>query len=277
MPQDLPRLSMRNFMYPYMLQFPDERKSHFDSPDIRHPNELGHEYMADMILRYLLRAMCGASDEEDKGLVPHPMHEYEPEVDVWDGKAGYNPQSVKEADKPWLPYPGLAGSELKYSWDPFTLPSLRLDQNWIMDPRPHPEGTSFCQTVDLISPDGLPAMRPSANQGWEHFENRGKHYWKATQPGSIITFDNIEVNAGIVAIFHLRCDQNYGNAKCWVDNMKDRAVEIVSIWDFVCISALHVIAEGVSPGEHSVTCEVVEQTADKNDKHDFAIAAIISH
>lgn len=68
--QDIPRMSMRIFMYPYMLQFPDERKSHFDSPDIRHPNGRGHKYMADILLRYLLRESCRAAHEEDEDTVP---------------------------------------------------------------------------------------------------------------------------------------------------------------------------------------------------------------
>lgn len=277
--QDIPRMSMRIFMYPYMLQFPDERKSHFDSPDIRHPNGRGHKYMADILLRYILREACRAAHEQDEDIVPHSLAEYVPAVEGLDPTepVSYDPARVNDDDKQWLPYPGVGGSLLKYKWDPFTLPSLRIGQHWLRDKHARPEGAAFCTTADVLAADGLPTMRPVANNGWEHYVDRGKHYWKATQPGSTITFDNIEVHAGILSVFHMRCDQNYGNAKCWVDNNKNQAVTIVSTWKSVCISALHVVSEKLNPGKHSLTCEVLEETDDKNGQHDFAISAIVSH
>ncbi|KAL1405035.1 hypothetical protein Q8F55_008658 [Vanrija albida] len=279
---DIPRLSMRIFMYPYMLQYPDERVFRFDKPDIRHPNEYGHMYMADILQRYLMREGCRAAEEAAEGIVPHAIEEYKPEaaqIKDANGKElpGFNPERVKEADKHWLPYPEVSGSSLSHSWDPFTLPSLRIKQNWVYGAHPRPEGSAFCQTTDVLADDGLPVMRPSKSDGWEHVVTKDKHYWRSDRVGAQITFDNIDVSAGIVSLFHLRCDQNYGNAKCWIDDKKDEAVEIVSTWKFICISTLAVVTEKASPGKHSLTCEISENTADKNGKHDFAIAAIISH
>lgn len=273
---------MRTFMYPYMLQFVDERILRYDKPDIRHPNEYGHMYMADILYRYFMREACRAAEEVELGLVPHSIEQYkpeEPQLKDEEGKdlPGYDPDRVLEYDKHWLPYPEVSGTSLSHSWDPFTLPSLRINQNWVYNNKVRPEGSAFCQTTDVIADDGLPVMRPSKNDGWEHIFTKDKHYWKADRVGAQITFDNIDVHAGIVSLFYLRCDQNYGNAKCWIDDNKHEAVEIVSTWKFICISTLAVVTDRAPPGKHSVTCEISENTADKNGKHDFAIAAIISH
>lgn len=270
-------------MYPYMLQFPEERVDRFSpAPDIRHPNEIGHDYMTDILYRYIAREACRAAQELAENVVPHSMLEYQPELSaqVPEEPASYDPARVNDADKPWLPYPGLGGSALRHNWDPFTLPSLRLNQFWLDGGRvPLPEGQAFCQTTDVIAEDGIPVMRPAATVGeWVHWEIHDKHYWKATEPGAIIRFDNVEVHAGIVSLYYLRCDQNYGDAKCWIDDNKDGAVEVVSTWDFVCIPAMHTIAENVPAGKHSVSCEILEKTSDvKKGSHDFAIAAIASH
>jgi hypothetical protein len=44
--QDIPRVSSRPFLYPYLLQNPGEKGTHF-APD-GHPNQNGHQYLADI-------------------------------------------------------------------------------------------------------------------------------------------------------------------------------------------------------------------------------------
>lgn len=145
---DVPRVSMRSFLYPYLLQYPKESKR-FWNEKMDHPVQGGHEYLADIcsslvneltsVLYYILTQSC-----------------------------------VEENLTRTKPYPGFQGSNLHSSLDPFTLPRLHIKQH--LDNLPFSNPRPFCLSTN-VRMDGQAQLQPSHRAGWDATVWNDKHYW----------------------------------------------------------------------------------------------------
>lgn len=258
-------MSSRSFLYPYMIQHQDELEDHYGGHDLGHQNQGGHTYMADVLFHYLVQQACRAGTERE--VVPR----FSLTADSLAGES----EPLQAATEEWTPYPGLSGNALRGALDPFVLPGPRINQR--LRDKPRPESFAFCRTVSKHDANGVPNLSPSKNQGFEEIKRSDKYYWKADKPGSQITFSDIDVHGGTLGLYYQRCGENVGKMKCWVDNQTNKAVVLNSIWSYVCVGSVGIVATNLDKGLHSVTCEVLEETDDKNGRHDIQIIAVIAH
>lgn len=91
-----------------------------------------------------------------------------------------------------------------------------------------------------------------------------KHYWGADEVGARVTFENIEVHGGFVGIYYLRSGgMGLGNVRCWVDGDEERGKLLIGQWGYVSVGSVGVVATGLTPGKHNLTCEVDKTTDSK--------------
>lgn len=101
---------------------------------------------------------------------------------------------------------------------------------------------------------------------------------RADKPGSTITFSDIEVHGGTLSLYYLRAGrQGLGNFKCWADNNKNAATTLVGPWSYVAVGGVGVVATNLPAGKHSMTCEVLDESVEKeNPGHTVKIIAVLA-
>ncbi|BEI98430.1 hypothetical protein CcaverHIS631_0307290 [Cutaneotrichosporon cavernicola] len=243
---DIPRVSSRTFLYRYMLQHRDEIEDHYvPSDNYSHQNQKGHQYMANIMFRYILQQACRVQ-----------------------GAGGVLEQLVREAVTE--PVTGFRGSQLPSAYDPWSLPPLRVRQR-IEDQELLPDAKPFCSSVRVRIQDGSahgqPQLQPSANNGYEQFEWNDKWFWKSENAGSQITFPNITVVDGTISLYFLRSwGHDMGDLLCWVDNDEGNAALLTGWWGFVSVGARQLVSQDIKPGTHSLTCRSQEAKAHNDEK-----------
>ncbi|CAK9780205.1 hypothetical protein CC85DRAFT_290798 [Cutaneotrichosporon oleaginosum] len=231
---DIPRVSSRTFLYRYMLQHRDELGDHYTPTDnYSHQNQKGHQYLADIMFRYILHQACrvqGAGDFAED-LVRAPVSE---------------------------PLSGFRGSQLPSAYDPWSLPLLRIRQK-IDAQETLPDAKPFCSSVRVRVADGTkhgtPQLLPSFNDGFEQFEWNDKWFWKSDKAGSKITFPGITVVDGTISLYFLRSwGHDMGDLLCWVNDDEKDAALLTGLWGFVSVGARQLVKQDLKPGTYSLTC-----------------------
>lgn len=77
-------------------------------------------------------------------------------------------------------------------------------------------------------------LTPTSTEGWTHWVHpdfTDKPYLVAREPGSWAKFE-LETGLGVVKVYALKSKTfGLGNIECWVDNERDRSVEVEGWWD----------------------------------------------
>lgn len=104
-----------------------------------------------------------------------------------------------------------------------------------------------------------------------------KHYLVADVPGSRASF-NLSTSLGKIELQYLRSYQYHqGSAKCWIDDEVDKAIKLDGYWkEPFNIGRAATIGEGLEPGEHTLTCELLKETADPEGGLEFRLISIMS-
>ncbi|WOO76569.1 thiamine pyrophosphokinase 1 [Vanrija pseudolonga] len=244
---DVPRITMRTFLYQYILQNEGSQFDFYGTADREHPNQAGQEYMADIFLHYLLREACRAETLTS-------VHD----TALLDGKK----------------YPGLSGTALKGHFDPFALPRIRVhDSIYAVQA---PEVHSYCRSANVRDAADRPALYPSAKTGdWDQVGWSDKHFWSSSTPGERITFSDIPVSEGTLSIFYLR-GPHEGSMLCWYDDNRTHAQQVIGYWDYVNVGSIGVVATGLPAKNYSLTCEIDKETKAEGNETVAHIIAVMT-
>ncbi|KAL7419490.1 hypothetical protein Q5752_006328 [Cryptotrichosporon argae] len=144
--------------------------------------------------------------------------------------------------------------------------TMKYDQTTVL-----PDFRPTCMTA------GSPRspLVPSAQTGWREWAWGDKPFWIADVPGSLISFD-FPTTVGSVKLYYQRSAQfGLGSVSCWVDNYKDHAVRIDGTWERPFnIGQEAVIMDRLSPGNHTLWCQLLDETLDPNGGKEFRIIGV---
>ncbi|EJD40577.1 hypothetical protein AURDEDRAFT_186962 [Auricularia subglabra TFB-10046 SS5] len=229
---DVPHISLRNVALPPLLHDAAQDRHWFainkeDMVDHRHIGKNGHRALADLLVAYMQRQLCTLDRHSAS-----PADEHLPR---W-----------KEMED---------------------VPRLRMMEPWDAEKTHEPLQPYCASTRTLKHP-----LVPIANEGWANWTYRGnrvKPYVRSTLPGSRVSFRVVVHSMGRVRLTYLKsADFDLGSVKCWVDDDESRGVKITGKWDYKGLNIAHVyvIARNVPPGEHTLSCELLD--------HEFRVIAV---
>ncbi|KIR24948.1 hypothetical protein I309_06232 [Cryptococcus deuterogattii LA55] len=164
--------------------------------------------------------------------------------------------------------------------------SLSIDQLYPVEPIPRMQ-INMKYDEDLVLPTIKPQcfsansdkhpLTPVENNGWRKWNWKEKHYLVADVPGSRVSF-KLSTSLGKLELQYLRSYQYHqGSAKCWIDGEVDKAKKLDGYWKKPFnIGQAATIGEGLEPGEHTLTCELLKETADPEGGLEFRLISIMS-
>ncbi|KAL7421285.1 hypothetical protein Q5752_004170 [Cryptotrichosporon argae] len=253
---DVPRLSERAWLYKYFMQHQDELVDHFNQQDFGHQNEKGHRYIADLLIWYLSRQIC----EHERRSMSASRLDF---------------AAFQTTDLSAVPELG-AGAAVPSTYAPGFVPPVTIRQ--LLRDRARPAGVAFCASANAQGADGDWDLQPARSEGFERMSQHGKNWWIANDPGAEITFDKVRVSAGRVGVYYFRSSIPLGTMHCWVDDDYAGGRTLTSMWRYVSVGSYAHIKDGVAPGEHRVSCRVLEQTADPaGESHHVRIIAVLAN
>lgn len=120
-------------------------------------------------------------------------------------------------------------------------------------------------------------LTPVENNGWREWNWKEKHYLVADVPGSRVSF-KLSTSLGKIELQYLRSYQYHqGSAKCWIDDEVGKAIKSDGYWkEPFNIGRAATIGEGLEPGEHTLTCELLNEAADPEGGLEFRLISIMS-
>ncbi|WWC72366.1 uncharacterized protein I206_106328 [Kwoniella pini CBS 10737] len=119
-------------------------------------------------------------------------------------------------------------------------------------------------------------LKPSSQEGWRHWNWKEKHYLIADKPGSKISFP-VSTTLGQVQLHYLRSYQyNLGSTRCWIDDEKDKGIKLDGYWkEPYNIGRAATIRDDLTPGSHTLHCELLNETADPKGGKEFRIISVM--
>ncbi|GAA6001355.1 hypothetical protein JCM10207_006622 [Rhodosporidiobolus poonsookiae] len=234
-------------------------------PDRHHPNERGHELLADILLSYLEQQACLAQAEildhtADRTFSSHDASVVAPQVD------------------PELDIPRRADEEVR------PLPPRSL-----FTPFPYDKKGGAVQDAPWELPlprciqigNAKETVQPVRNEGWTQFAwARDKQYLVADKPGSSVTF-RVEVGKGGTVLADWLQSRFYdlGDVSVHLDNDESSAISLAGYWDLGwSIGVPTEIFHGVAAGPHEVTFELLppSRSSHPSKKTNFRLIGLIT-
>lgn len=245
---DTPVLSSRNAMLPYMFAHPETVADWFAT--MNHRLDKNRETLDNVDIRHFGRPLHKISGEMMVAYIDSQLCEMD---------------ALEEAT-------GTTDVDTLYPLDP--LPPQRL-----MDKYAHgavaPKLTPFCAST---SSERHP-LSPTENAGWyEWSSSPEKKYLVSKTPGSTVKF-KFSTTQGKVILYYLSSkDFGLGNVKCWVDGHEDDHLSLVlkGYWTNPFNTGATKSIAGIEPGEHTLTCRLLEETDDPNGGQEFRFMSIMS-
>ncbi|WVF71803.1 hypothetical protein IAT40_006611 [Kwoniella sp. CBS 6097] len=235
---DVPTVSLRNLLLPIILQNSSYGISYFDHPP--GTTELDVEGFS---TRHISAKGHGLIGRLANAFIDMRIHDLER---------------------------GLYGTDLAIT-PVAEIPRIRALQRFNADENV-PSTTPKCLSAHSRSR----TLIPRVNQGWRELISGDKKYLIADQPSSIVSFD-VSTLGGLVQLSVYRShNAGLGTAACWVDDREDRKIVIAARWDdLVSIGYTVTIANDLKDGDHVLTCQLLEETEDPQEKHEFRIIAVM--
>lgn len=246
---DTPVIALRNLIMPIIFANATEienifftvNKKGYPETDLRHLSAGGHQLMANLTATYMSRVMCQMDERErlaDLGIEPRRV----------EGK--------------WMAAESLG-----------ELPKRNLmsfyDENAPAVPPVKPQCMS---TTSKANP-----LKQDTQEGWVEWSWKDKPYIVGRKPGQKVRF-KFHTAIGDVKLFFQR-SKSYGLGKvnCWVDDNEKDKVKLDGWWDRPqSIPESMPIATDLPPGDHVLTCEVIEETRDPGGGHEFRITTVVA-
>ncbi|OCF34476.1 hypothetical protein I316_03991 [Kwoniella heveanensis BCC8398] len=119
-------------------------------------------------------------------------------------------------------------------------------------------------------------LKPATAEGWREWNWKEKYYLIADEPGSKISF-RFSTTLGQVELHYLRSYQYHlGTVSCWIDDDVHKAKRLEGTWDAPYnIGRAATIRDDLEPGEHTLHCELLKDTADPKGGHEFRIISVM--
>ncbi|KAM0748680.1 hypothetical protein T439DRAFT_327949 [Meredithblackwellia eburnea MCA 4105] len=234
---DIPIINIRNFLLPHLFQNPNDTSIFFSKSwgeiDTRHISHHGHKAMGDMLALYMRQQVC--ESKRRKLAPPKPRH------NIW-------------------PTDSILGKvPSQYIWTTFNAKEKVLKL------------TPSCSLVGSTLRPLVPL--PPIDQAWHLEEWNGKSALGSFTVGSTVKFSFTGTKVGIF-VWSSNGAKNVikpGRARCGVDGEWGRTVDAWIDEEFAH-SRWNLLEEGLAPGEHILTCEILEATSSGG--HDFRILGI---
>ncbi|GAA5850391.1 hypothetical protein JCM8547_001860 [Rhodosporidiobolus lusitaniae] len=231
-------------------------------PDLHHPNERGHELLADVLLSYLEQQACLAQSEV---------------LAAADERASSSPTSSNQVD-PALDIPRRKDEHVR-----------PLPRRSLFTPFPHGKGSKKVQDEEWELPESRciqvgnlkTTVEPVRNNGWEKLAwARDKQYLVADSSGASVTY-RIEIGKGGTVLADWLHSRFYdlGDVSVYLNNDRSSAVQLAGYWDLGwSIGVPTEIFRDVAPGEHELTFEVLpaSQSSHPGKKTNFRLIGIVS-
>ncbi|ODN99353.1 hypothetical protein L198_03195 [Cryptococcus wingfieldii CBS 7118] len=162
---------------------------------------------------------------------------------------------------------------------------MSLDQLYPLEPLPRMQ-VNMKYNADLTLPPIKPQcfsanghknpLVPLTNQNWRKWNWKEKNYLVADQPGARVSF-KLHTTVGNIEVHYLRSWQyKLGSAKCWVDGDENKAKRLEGYWDQKYnIGRAATIRDDLAPGEHTLTCELLKETADPEGGLEFRLISVM--
>ncbi|KAF8671921.1 hypothetical protein RHS04_08014 [Rhizoctonia solani] len=303
---DVPYISIKPLLYVHHLRYAHTVGETFWTKDYVHPNAAGHKVLGDLTIAYLEKQLCllntfgvlnethvggGRADatlghEPSSGADAFNLVRLPPSPELVHNRT--DDGETTDIAYPLLPDPKDRISTLRLE-TPYTVPPTIIGQAlselfspWKPDaplrtpPPPHP----FCADANDEAHPLMPSDKYGGSHGWEkHIAHGGKHSYATDEVGARIVVE-VTVAEGRVAVFYFRSETySPGVAECWVDDNRKGAVKLYGHWEKkMNVPSVAYIDSLVTPGDHYVTCEVIEETANpKAEKpHHFRIIAVMA-
>ncbi|GAA5885948.1 hypothetical protein JCM6882_004211 [Rhodosporidiobolus microsporus] len=232
-------------------------------PDLHHPNERGHELLADVLISFLEEQACLAQSEV---------------LAAANERIASSSSSGPSVVDPALDIPRRKEERVR------PLPPRSL-----FSPFPHGKGAKdvdvgvweLPETRCIQVGNSKTTVEPVRNDGWTKLAwARDKQYLTADQPGASVTF-RIEVGKGgtILADWLHSRFYDLGNVAVYLDSEPSTAVSLAGYWDLGwSIGVPTEIFHGVSPGAHEVTFEILdgERSSHPKERTNFRLIGLIS-
>ncbi|EJD40564.1 SGNH hydrolase [Auricularia subglabra TFB-10046 SS5] len=136
----------------------------------------------------------------------------------------------------------------------------------------------------------VPAIRPTcaslrnartelvavSSDKWDKEATPAGWFYVAKTPGARASFRTVSGVLGQIRVTFMRSTQfGLGVARCWIDDKEAAAVLVDGFWwRHVSVIESYTIASNASPGEHTVSCELTEQTNDPLKRTNFWIVGV---
>lgn len=240
---DVPVINLRHALFPVMLNRPEMVDEFFviksqkpNYVDLLHLSGRGHEALAQSTIAYLERQRC---------LLANPPLFHAPSE--W-----YDAAAPSLQDSPSSVLDGPLSTD--------DLPRLSLlSSTWSPDSHVPAERPS-CASIDSSLHPLVPLN--TTTPGWMRWTqpHTTKTYWRAESAGERADFP-VEVVRGEVMVYILKSNRlGLGWARCWLDDDKNAAVLLDGYWsNDQSIGWHYPVAQGVTPGLHTLHCEVLER------------------
>ncbi|GAA5820689.1 hypothetical protein JCM3770_001453 [Rhodotorula araucariae] len=242
-------------------------------PDLHHPNEHGHELLADVLISYLEQQACLAQAEllaiaDARIDVSSPSRVMSP--------ASVDPDVVNSVD-PALDFTRRKEEAVR------PLPARSLFTPFAFDKK----GRKKDEWWDLPAPrcvqvgNAKTTTEPIKNSGWTKLAwARDKQYLVADEPGASVTF-RVEVGKGGTVMADWLHSRFYdlGDVSVYLDGDKGNGVKLTGFWDLGwSIGVPTEIFTGIAPGPHDVTFGVLPATESSHPsrKTNFRLIGLIT-
>ncbi|KAK4056679.1 hypothetical protein OIO90_002231 [Microbotryomycetes sp. JL221] len=256
---DVPVLSVKSALFgsvPALRTDSNLKMEDLFLPDLHHPNQLGHDVLADVLVNYLEREAC-AVQESITNTAARRLHREGLEAGEIDVIADIG-RRREERVLP-IPYRSL--------FTPFNGDKMQ----------PYKLSEPTCLQIGHDHSD----VRPLSNTGWTKYAwARDKQYLVAEKPGAQVTYA-INVGQGkSILVDYLRSRfYNLGDVLVYLDGDKTKSKTLTGYWDLgwsIGVPAL--VFDEVDPGRHTVTFELLGASASSHPLHKtkFRLIGLIS-
>ncbi|WVQ85996.1 hypothetical protein IAT38_008164 [Cryptococcus sp. DSM 104549] len=163
--------------------------------------------------------------------------------------------------------------------------SMSIDELYPLEPLPRmPLNTRYHESLVLapLDPQCFSAngvkhpLEPIENQGWRKWNWKEKNYLIADVPGSLVSF-KLKTVVGTIEVHYLRSYQyKQGSVLCWVDDDRPKAKRLDGYWpEKYNIGRAATIRDDLEPGEHTLTCQLIESTMDPSGGLEFRMISVM--
>ncbi|ORY35911.1 hypothetical protein BCR39DRAFT_568808 [Naematelia encephala] len=116
---------------------------------------------------------------------------------------------------------------------------------------------------------------PVENDGWREWNWEKKNYLIADKPGSTISFA-FSVAMGKVTLSYQRSAAfGLGSINCWVDDDRASSRRVDGYWENNINVGQSLTLDGITPGSHTLHCELLEDTKDPGGGKEFRIISVM--